>query len=100
MAKFTWILDEIENTVIVTRVVDTGEEDEAQQPILKMSRVSRDDAFMGINEIRSSLDMLERELKTSAKEEEAPKKKRAPKTPKMDAKPKTKKTKKIDTQNS
>lgn len=74
MVKYRWELDQIENMVIVTRVVDSGEEDEAQQPILRLSRVARDDAFMGINEIRVSLDMLEKQLKNDA-EEQAPKKK-------------------------
>jgi len=63
MVKHVWSLDQIDDCVIVTRVVDTGEQTEDQQPILKVSRISRANAFAGINEIRSSLDMLEKELK-------------------------------------
>ncbi len=74
MAKFTWVLDEIENCVIVTRVVDIGEQDENQQAILKVSRVSRATAYEGISEIRASLDMLEKELKNGEKQESKPKK--------------------------
>ena len=63
MVKHVWSLEDIDDCVIVTRVVDTGEETEDQQPILKLRRISRPNAFAGINEIRSSLDMLEKELK-------------------------------------
>jgi hypothetical protein len=74
MGKMTWVLDEIENCVIVTRVVDTGEQDEDQQPVLKVSRVSRDSTFQGITEIRASLDMLEKELRNGEKAETKTKK--------------------------
>jgi hypothetical protein len=69
MGKMTWILDEIENCVIVTRVIDTGEQDEDQQAVLKVSRVSRDNPLQGITEIRASLDMLEKELRNGEKPE-------------------------------
>ncbi len=69
MAKYTWSLDEIDDCVIVTRVVDTGEQSEDQQAILKISRISRANAHAGINEIRSSLDMVEKELKLSQEAE-------------------------------
>jgi len=69
MAKYVWSLDQIDDCVIVTRVIDSGEEGEDQQPILKLRRISRANAFAGINEIRSSLDMLEKELKNDEIEE-------------------------------
>lgn len=61
--KFRWELDQIENVIIVTRVVETGEVDESQQSILKLSRVGRDSPFDALNEIRASLDMLEKQFK-------------------------------------
>jgi hypothetical protein len=69
MGKMTWILDEIEDCVIVSRVVDSGEEDQDKQPILKVSRISRKTVYEGIAEIRASLDMLEKELKDSEKDD-------------------------------
>jgi hypothetical protein len=63
MTKYVWSLDQIDDCVIVTRVIDTGEQGEDQGAILKLSRISRQDAFQGINEIRVSLDLLEKELR-------------------------------------
>lgn len=63
--KFRWEMEQIENVVIVTRVVDSGEDGEDQQAILKLSRVARDTPFDALNEIRASLDMFEKELKAS-----------------------------------
>lgn len=65
MTKFRWELDEIDDCVIVTRVVDSGEVAEDKTPILKVNRISRPDAFGGIAEIRASLDLLEKELKNA-----------------------------------
>jgi hypothetical protein len=70
LVKYEWKLDQIEDCVIVTRIVDTGEQTEDQQSILKVSRISRLDAFQGINEIRVSLDLLEKELRNAEAEDE------------------------------
>ncbi len=74
MGKMTWVLDDIEDCVIVTRIIDTGEQDENQQAILRVRRISRPTSYDGINEIRSSLDMLEKELRNGEKEEKKTKK--------------------------
>lgn len=76
MVKFRWEMDEIDDCVIVTRVVDSGEVAEDKTPILRVNRISRPDAFAGIAEIRSSLDLLEKELKNAEtpKPTEKPKK--------------------------
>jgi hypothetical protein len=71
LVKYEWKLDQIEDCVIVTRIVDTGEQTEDQQSILKVSRISRQDAFQGINEIRVSLDLLEKELRNAEKESQS-----------------------------
>lgn len=70
MVKYRWELDPIENMVIVTRIVDSGEEGEDQHPILKLSRVARDNAIDGLNEIRVSLDLLEKELRADQAEQD------------------------------
>lgn len=74
MPKLTWTLDPIEDCVIVSRVIDTGDTDDDDQPILKVSRHSREDMFLGIQEIRASLDMLEKELRAQEKKGKEPKK--------------------------
>jgi hypothetical protein len=63
LVKYRWELEDIDDCVIVTRVVDSGEEAEDGATLLRTRRISRQDAFQGINEIRVSLDLLEKELR-------------------------------------
>jgi hypothetical protein len=63
LVKYRWELEDIDDCVIVTRVVDSGEGAEDGGVLLRTRRISRQDAFQGINEIRVSLDLLEKELR-------------------------------------
>ena len=70
MVKYRWELEDIDDCVIVTRVVDSGEEAQDGGSLLRTRRISRQDAFQGINEIRVSLDLLEKELRNGEKQDQ------------------------------
>ena len=70
LVKYRWELEDIDDCVIVTRVVDSGEEAENGGLLLRTRRISRQDAFQGINEIRVSLDLLEKELRNGEKHDQ------------------------------
>lgn len=65
MVKYRWEMEDIDDCVIVTRLVDSGEEAEGGGTLLKVRRISRPDGFGAIAEIRASLDVLEKELKNA-----------------------------------
>jgi len=70
LVKYRWELEDIDDCVIVTRVVDSGEEAQDGGSLLRTRRISRQDAFQGINEIRVSLDLLEKELRNGEKQDQ------------------------------
>lgn len=63
MGKQAWALEDGDNGFWITRIVDTGAVDENKNPILRKSSTYREDAQSAINEIRTSLDIVLKELR-------------------------------------